>query len=262
MTSCELHFELAGRDSAPALLLGGSLGTTLRMWEPQVRALESQLRLVAFDHRGHGGSPGPPGPYEIADLGRDVLALLDRLGLERACYCGVSIGGMVGLWLGVNAAERVDRLVLISTSAHMDGAAFLQRAAAVRAAGTPEVVADAVVSRWFTPRWAAQHQDVAARYREMISATPAEGYAGCCEAVASFDLRGELSRMAAPTLVIAGSGDPATPPEHGRLIAQAVPDGRLVVVEQAAHLASVEQADAVTSLIAGHLEVIEADKER
>lgn len=261
MTGCELRFVRAGPETAPALLLGGSLGTTLSMWEPQVRALESRLSLVAFDHRGHGGSPVPPGPYEIADLGRDALALLDRLGLERACYCGLSIGGMVGLWLGVNAPERVDRLVLISTSAHMDGAPFLERAAAVRAAGTPAIVADAVISRWFTQRWRAQHTDVAARYREMIAATPAEGYAGCCEAVASFDLRGKLSAVAAPTLVIAGSEDPATPPEHARLIADAIPDARLAVVEHASHLANVEQAGAVTSLIAGHLEVIEESQE-
>lgn len=251
--ACQLHCEVAGADGGETLLLGGSLGTTLAMWEPQVQALRSRLRLVPFDHRGHGGSPVPPGPYDMADLGRDVLALLDRLGLERASYCGLSVGGMVGLWLGAHAPERIQRLVLISASAHMEGSAFLERASAVRAAGSAEVVADAVISRWFTPRFAAQHPEVTERYREMIARTPAEGYAACCEAVASFDARSELQRVAAPTLVICAVEDPSTPPEQGRAIADGIKGARLASVQDAAHLASVQQAEIVTRLIAEHL---------
>ena len=152
-----LHHEISGPDGAPALVMGGSLGTTLKMWDGQL-PLAERLRLVRFDHRGHGGSPVPAPPYEIADLGRDVLALMDALRIERASYCGTSIGGMAGMWLGANAPERIEKLVLICTSAHMPPAsAWRERAAAVLEAGSPEVVADAVVERWLTPDYAAEH---------------------------------------------------------------------------------------------------------
>ena len=153
-----LHHESAGDERAPALVLGCSLGTAAAMWEPQVAALAEHLRVIRYDHRGHGASPVPPGPYEIEDLGRDVLALLDRLGIERASVGGVSLGGMVAMWLGANAPDRVERLVLCCTSAHLPPAsAWAERAAAVREAGTTEVVADAVVARWLTPAFAAAH---------------------------------------------------------------------------------------------------------
>jgi 3-oxoadipate enol-lactonase len=255
VTSCELHHEVAGRDDAPALLLGGSLGTTLAMWDPQVEPLSERWRMIRFDHRGHGGSPVPRGPYAIDDLGRDVLALIDRLEIERASYCGLSIGGMVGMWLAANVPERIDRLVLICTSAHLPPASgYAERAAIVRAAGTPDVVADTVLERWFTPDYAEQHLDLVAHHRAMIAATPAEGYASCCEAIAALDLRPELPRIAAPTLVIAGADDSATPPVHAHIIADAIPAARLRVLDGAAHLASVQQADAVTRLIADHLD--------
>jgi 3-oxoadipate enol-lactonase len=256
MTAVALHHELSGPERAPALLLGGSLGTTLGMWEPQVPALSRQLRVAPFDHRGHGRSPVPPGPYEIADLGRDVLALLDRLGLERASYCGLSIGGMVGMWLAANAPERVERLVLICTAAHLPPAsAWIERAEAVRAAGTVAVVADAVVDRWLTPAFRAAHPDVRDRLRAMLAASPPDGYAACCEAIARMDLRDELPRIAAPTLVIAGADDAAAPPEHAHAIAAAIPDAHVEVLAPAAHLASVERAGEVNRLISEHLEV-------
>ena len=197
----------------------------------------------------------PPGPYEIADLGGDAIALLDRLGIERASYCGLSIGGMVGLWLGIHAPERIDRLVLSCTSAHMPPAsAWAERAAAVRAAGTPEVVADTVVGRWLTPGFAAAHPQARARLRAMLCATDAEGYAACCGAIERMDLRPDLERIAAPTLVISGAEDAATPPEHQRLIAQAITGARHEILSPAAHVAAVEQAAAVNDLILEHLE--------
>jgi 3-oxoadipate enol-lactonase len=227
----------------------------MAMWDPQWSALGRHARLVRFDHRGHGGSPVPPGPYEIADLGRDVLALLDRLGLELVSYCGLSIGGMVGQWLAVNAPERIERLVLICTAPYLPPAsAWTERAAAVRAAGSPKVVADAVIGRWFTAPFAERNAEVVARHRAMIAATPAEGYAACCEAIATFDLRSGLPGVTAATLVIAGAQDPSIPPEHGRAIAAAVPGARFELLDPAAHLASVERADEVTALIAEHLD--------
>jgi 3-oxoadipate enol-lactonase len=213
------------------------------------------LRIVRFDHRGHGRSPVPDGPYEIGDLGRDVIALLDRLGIEGGSYCGLSIGGMVGQWLAINAPERIERLILICTAAYLPEAASVygERAAAVRSAGTPEVVADAVIARWFTPSWATANPDIVARHRAMIAGTAAEGYAGCCEAIAAFDARAGLGAITAPTLVISGAEDPSIPAAHGRAIADAIPGARFELLDGAAHLASVERPAAVTALIAGHL---------
>lgn len=255
MSAVELHHETEGDPERPALLLGGSLGATLAMWDPQVEALSARLRVVRFDHRGHGASPVPPGPYAIDDLGRDVLALLDRLGIARASYCGLSLGGMVGMWLAAHAPERLERLVLICTAARVpQPSAYRERGTLVRRVGTPEAVADAVVARWFTHGFARRHPDVVARHRAMIVATPFEGYAGCCQAIAALDLRDALPTVGAPTLVIAGAEDEALPPEHGRAIAEAIPGARLHVLDPAAHLASVEQAATVTDLIARHLD--------
>jgi 3-oxoadipate enol-lactonase len=248
-----LHHEISGAGDAPVLLLGGSLGTTLEMWDGQL-PLAERLRLIRFDHRGHGRSPAPPAPYEIADLGRDVLSLMDALGIERASYCGVSIGGMAGMWLGANAPERIERLVLACTSAHLPPAsAWRERATAVLEAGSPDVVADAVVERWLTPDFAARHPDVRASLRTMLVATDAAAYAACCGAIERMDLRDQLRRIAAATLVISGSDDAATPREHPRLIAGAIPGARHEVVGPGAHLAAVQQPDAVNRLILEHL---------
>jgi 3-oxoadipate enol-lactonase len=250
----DLNCSASGPEDAPVLLLGGSLGTTLDMWDPQVPALSQTHRVIRFEHRGHGGSPVPSGPYTMDDLGADVLTMLDRLDLARVSYCGLSIGGMVGQWLAINAPERIERLVLLCTSAYLPPAeAWCERAAAVREAGSPEVVADAVVGRWFTPAYALSHGDIVARYRAMIAGIDAEGYAGCCEAIAAMDLRSGLPGISAPTLVVAGRQDPSIPPEHGEAIAAAIPGSRLEILDPGAHLASVERADAVTPLIAEHL---------
>jgi 3-oxoadipate enol-lactonase len=248
-----LFSESTGPEDAPVLLMGSSLGTSLHMWDSQL-ALAERLRIVRHDHRGHGRSPVPPGPYEIADLGRDVLELMDALEIERASYCGLSIGGMVGMWLGANAPERIERLVLICTSAHLPPAeGWAERAAKVRAAGTVEVVADAVVARWLTPAYAEEHPELVAELRAMLVATDPEGYAAACGAIERMDLRDQLGRIAAPTLVISGAGDEATPPEHQELIAASIPGARLETVDPAAHLAAVERPALVNELIAAHL---------
>ena len=254
MTGLLLNHRIDGPDAAPPLVLVGSLGTTLEMWGPQLE-LAGAHRLVALDQRGHGGSPVPAAPYSIADLGQDVLATLDHLGLGRVSYCGLSIGGMVGQWLAINAPQRLHRLVLICTGAHLPPRSnWLERAAAVREAGTPEVVAETVLGRWFTPPFAARRPDVIAGLRAMIANTPVEGYAGCCEAIADMDLRPGLPGVSAPTLVIAGAQDASIPPEHGRAIAEAIPGARCELLDPAAHLASVERAADVNQLIRDHLE--------
>lgn len=248
-----LHHEVSGPDGAPVLLMGGSLGTTLRMWDGQL-PLAEHLRLVRFDHRGHGASPVPAGPYEIEDLGRDVIELLDALGCERAHYCGLSLGGMVGMWLGANARERIDHLVLACTAAHMPPASrWEERIAAVRGAGSVEPIADAVVERWLTPGFAAAHPEVRASLRAMLADSPADGYASCCGAIERMDLRAELGTIGSPTLVISGGQDPSTPREQQELIAGAIRGARHEVVSPAAHLAAVERPDTVNRLILEHL---------
>lgn len=249
-----LYHQLAGPPNAPALLLGSSLGTSHAMWEPQIVALSKTRRVIAFDHRGHGGSPVPAGPYAMSDLGGDVIALMDELGLERASYVGISLGAMLGLWLAVHAPERIECLILIGGSAHVPpAAAWHERAATVREAGSTAVLAETVVERWFTPAYVREHPDVVERFRAMIAATPAEGYAGCCEAISGHDEREALPTITAPTLVMAGAEDPSIPPEHGRAIAAAVAGAHFQLIEPAAHLASVEQADAVIAAIADWL---------
>jgi 3-oxoadipate enol-lactonase len=218
-----------------------------------VPTLAKRHRVVSYDHRGHGESPVPPGPYTIAELGDDVLTLLDSLGVERASFCGLSLGGMVGMWLAAHAPERIHRLVLLCTSALLPREPWLERARLVRAEGT-SAVADAVVGRWFTPRFAARDPELVARMRAMIAATPAEGYAACCEAIAAMDLRDDLANIRAPTLVLSAANDPAIPPEHCAAIASAISGARLVVIPDAAHLPIVEQHELVTRHILEHLE--------
>lgn len=248
-----VHAQCDGPDGAPAVVLSGSLGSTLEMWDPQVGALVAGgFRVVRYDHRGHGRSPVPQGPATIADLGADVLGLLDRLGLQRVRFAGLSLGGMVGMWLAANTPERIDRLALLCTSPLLGPPEnWTDRAATVRTQGTG-AVAGAVVGRWFTPGHASAHPGEAERMRSMVAATPAEGYAACCEAIAGMDLRSDLGRITAPTLVVAGEHDPATPPDHAERIAAAVPGARRHVLDGGAHLANRECADEVNRLLTAH----------
>ena len=250
----EVFHVSEGAADAPSLVLLDSLGSDLSMWDPQVAPLARRFRVIRFDLRGHGRSPVPPGPYQIADLAGDVLALLDRLEVERANLCGLSLGGMIALWLGEHAPDRVDRLVLCCTSARLEPSeAWTARAATVRTQGMG-AVADPVVGRWFTPPYAARHPELVARMRAMIASQPADGYASCCEAIAAMDLRSALASVRAPTLLIAGAEDAAIPPEHSERIAAAIEGARVVIVPGAAHLANVEQPERVTAAILEHLD--------
>lgn len=255
MTDDRLHHVVTGPADAPVVLLGGSLGTTQAMWARQVAVLSRDYRVIAFDHRGHGASPVPPGPYAISDLGSDVVALLDSLGIERASYVGLSIGGMVGMWLAAHAPRRISRLAVLCTSAHLPPEdAWRDRAATVLEARSTAPIADAVLERWLTPAWAAAHPDELAALRRMLLGTPAGGYAACCAAIGAMDLRPELPAITAPTLVVTAAQDRSTPPIHGQRIAAAIAGAHHKALDPAAHLVSVEQADAVTALVADHLE--------
>ncbi len=252
MRGVEVHYELTGPSDSPVLVLAGPLGSTMQIWEPQVEALAERFRVLRYDHRGHGRSPVPDGPYVIADLAVDVLALLDRLEIERAAFCGLSLGGMVGICLGAYAPDRLSSLVLCSTSAHYDDPGpYLERAASLRWVGT-SAIAPEVVTGWFTPDWAAAHPEVVEQAIQMIAGTPDDGYAACCGAIASWDGRKLLGRILTPTLVIAGSQDQRTPvTPHAKTLAAGIYRAKLEVLD-AAHLAPIEQADRANRLIAKH----------
>jgi 3-oxoadipate enol-lactonase len=234
------HYVLEGPEHAPVLMLASSLGTTHEMWEPQAEALRGSYRVLRYDHRGHGRSPVPPGPYAIDELAGDALALLDELGIERVTFVGLSIGGAVAVTAALRAPERFERLVLASTAAHFPPPEqWAERAATVRAHGV-EAVADGALERWLTPEAPTEMRE---RLRAMLVATPPEGYAGCCEALAGYDARGRLGELRMPVQAIAGAEDPVAPPAALQAIVDAVPHGRLNVIDRARHIANVERAE-------------------
>jgi 3-oxoadipate enol-lactonase len=253
-----LHHLVDGPADAPPLLLANSLGSTLAMWEPNLPALTERFRVIRFDLRGHGATPATPGPYSMGELGSDLVRLLDGLNVQRAHVAGVSLGAMMAIWMAANAGGRVDRLVLCSTSARLGPPEnWAARADRVLAGDLPQVAVE-VVTRWFTPGYAERNPDVVARMRSDFAACDPVGYAGCCRAIETMDLCDDLTRITAPTLVVVGRNDPATPPDHAERIAAGIADSRLVVVEGAAHLATWEQAKTCTELIIGHLEGVAA----
>jgi 3-oxoadipate enol-lactonase len=252
-----IHYRSEGEPGAPALLLSHSLGTDLSMWEAQVPALSRGRRLIRYDTRGHGGSEAGPGPCSIEELGRDVLFLLDALGVARAAFCGLSMGGMIGLWLGLHAPERVERLVLCNTGARIGTPALWEaRIEAVRRGGMASV-AEGVLARWLTPAFAASRPAEVERLRRVLLSTPPEGYAACCAAIRDCDLREAIRAIRVPALVIAGSLDQATPPADGRLLAERIPGARYAEIE-AAHLSSVEAAGPFARAVRTFLEGEEA----
>ncbi|EOM76943.1 3-oxoadipate enol-lactonase [Rhodococcus rhodnii] len=251
-----LHHETHGDPAAPPIVLLGSLGSNAHMWDPQISALSSRAHVIAVDHRGHGGSPAPAGPYTVSDLGGDMLATLDTLGLDEVHVVGLSLGGAVGQWLAAHHPLRVRALTLLCTSARFTPAQpWLDRAATVRGGGIA-TVANSVVERWFTPELAQRDSQLVAHHVDMVRGTNDEGYAACCEALARWDGRADLSRIVAPTLVIAAEQDGATPVPELRAIADGIAGAELHILSPGAHLASVEQAGAVTQLIERHIAAV------
>jgi len=245
---CRIHVEVEGPERAPVLVLSNSLATTLHMWDPQVSPITEHFRLVRYDPRGHGRSDVPAGPYTMQRLGRDVLAVLDNLRINRVSWCGLSMGGMVGQWLGANAPERIERLVLTNTSSYFaDKADRDSRLMLVREKGIA-AFAKANMERWFTKSFRERSPQTVARIQEMFAATPLEGYIACAQAVRDMDHRELLSKIRVPTLVIGGKHDPATPLEASEYIKSRIPGATLTVLD-AAHLSNVEAPEAYTNAV-------------
>ncbi|TAK47923.1 MAG: 3-oxoadipate enol-lactonase [Xanthobacteraceae bacterium] len=249
---CMIHVTVEGHDGGPTLMLSNSLGATLQAWEPQMAALTRQFRVVRYDRRGHGKSDVPPGPYSIGRLGRDALAVMDQLNLSRVHFCGMSMGGMIGQWLGAHAPERIDRLILSNTASYFpDPAVWNERIDAVREGRLGEI-ADRIMLNWFTADFRAREPALVARVRDMVASTPPQGYIGCCEAIRDMDHRDLLAQIIPPTLVIAGRHDPSTPLETAEFMRKHIPQASLTIID-AAHLSNIEQPYAFTEIVTGFL---------
>lgn len=254
LPSHRLHYRIDGAAGAgPWLTFCNSLGTDLGMWDAQVAGLSDRFRILRYDRRGHGASAAPPPPYSLADLGDDVIALWDALGIARTHFCGLSIGGLVGQWLGIHAPSRLDHLAVCATAARIGTPeSWNARIADVRANGLAALV-PATAERWFTPGFRASRPQTVAQILDSFAATSADGYTGCCAALAGADLRAEIAAITAPLLAVSGQDDPVCPPADLQAIADAVPSGRHVALP-GRHILNVESADSFNALLAQFLD--------
>ncbi|HRJ70224.1 MAG TPA: 3-oxoadipate enol-lactonase [Beijerinckiaceae bacterium] len=237
------HYRLDGPENAPVLMLSNSLGTDLGMWDQQVEAWSKTYRVLRYDSRGHGRSVVSDGPYSIARLGQDALAIMMELGVKKTHWCGLSKGGMVGQWLLTHAPERIGRAVLANTACVMGPPGLWNdRIRTVMSRGMGPV-ADALADRWFTRKFQAAHPKTVAKFVETMRAQNPKGYAGCCAAIRDMDQSETIRSVRNPVLVIAGSADPATPPARAQAIAERIKGAKLVTLD-AAHLSNVEQPQA------------------
>jgi 3-oxoadipate enol-lactonase len=249
---CRLHVTIEGRDGGPTLMLSNSLGTTMNMWEPQMSALTKVFRVIRYDRRGHGKSDIGTTPYSMERFGRDVLAILDDLNIEKTHWCGLSMGGMVGQWLGANAPQRFDRMILANTSSYYPDPTNWDNRIKALSEGGFAAIADGVMTAWFTADFREREPQTVANMKAMLTATPVQGYLACCEALRTLDQRAMLPRIANPTLVIAGRQDPATPLAAGEFIRSQIPGASLTILD-AAHISNVEQPYAFTDAVVGFL---------
>jgi 3-oxoadipate enol-lactonase len=237
-----LHVEAADDNGKPPLLFSNSLGTNLHMWDAQMEAFGDAFRVIRYDSRGHGRSDAPAGAYAIERLGRDALAILDALSIERTYYCGLSKGGMVGQWLGANAPDRVERMALCNTAAYIPNPDLWNERIEVATNKGMATLHDGIIERWFSEDFRNGNPAEVERVGAMVLSTPGVGYAACCAAIRDMDQREAIKAITVPTLVVAGEKDPATPPERGREIHNLIAGSELVLLD-AAHLSNIEQTD-------------------
>jgi 3-oxoadipate enol-lactonase len=252
---CTYNCEVVGPEKAPAVVLSHSLATDLRMWQPQIDALGELYRLVLFDSLGHGGTDAPSGPYTLDGMARDVVGLLDALAIARAHFVGLSMGGMIGQILALNAPGRLLSLALCDTTSRVSpeaGPAWDERISIALSRGMEPLV-EPTIARWFTPPFRERHPETVQKIAAMIRATSPIGYAGCCHAVAALNLTGRIKAIRVPTLVLVGADDPGTPVAASEAIHAEIAGSRLDVIPSAAHLSNIEQAETFTRLLARHL---------
>ena len=248
VSNSRIYYEMQGPSSAPVLVLSNSLGTNLGLWNPQVSEFAQEYRVLRYDMRGHGQSEVSPAPYSIPQLAQDVLALLDALNISAVHFCGLSIGGAIGMALALRAPQRLQKVILCNTAAKIGTSeSWNARIAAVRKGGMPAIV-DPVLERWFTPGFRQRVPAAIAATRSMLLNTPPEGYIGCCEALRDMDLRDAIAQIRVPTLVIAGTCDAATTPAEADFIMKAIA-GAEYVEFPAAHLSNVEAAGQFTARV-------------
>jgi 3-oxoadipate enol-lactonase len=245
---CSIHYRFEGEEGRPVVVLSNSLGARLEMWEPQVASLVERYRVLLYDNRGHGQSDVPPGPYTLERIATDARELMAELDLGPVLWCGISLGGMVGMWLGANAPHTLERAVFANTSVLVGPPEMWNQRIQVIETQGMEALAKVGVQRWLTPAFAAAHPDINARLTRMIAETPAKGYIATATAIRDMDLRDSLPRITTPVLVIAGSYDPATLPAMGEQIASSIVGARFALLE-AAHLSNVEQPEEFNRLV-------------
>ncbi len=247
-----IDYELTGSPGLPVLLFSNSLGANLSIWDLQVTALDSHFQILRYDTRGHSHSPGAR-PLSIVDLGRDVLGLLDILHIERVSFCGLSMGGSIGQWLGINAPSRLNKLILANTAAKIgNNETWNSRITTALQEGLGPII-PGTVERWFSAGFRQQRPDVIKRIRAILQKTNAKAYAACCGAIRDADFRSSISSISLPTLVIAGSLDPVTTPEDGRFLASSICGAQYIELE-AAHLSNVEAAETFNAALLAFLE--------
>ncbi|MGY3589801.1 3-oxoadipate enol-lactonase [Bradyrhizobium sp. USDA 4341] len=250
---CRIAYRIDGSDDRPVLALSNSIATNLHMWDRSVPALGRSFRLLRYDTRGHGGSDAPVGAYSMDRLGRDVVELLDALGIDRAHFLGLSLGGFIGQWLSIFAPERIDRLILSNTASYLASELpFDDQIRAVLAASNVDGIAEGFMRNWFPATMLAAPNEIVDEFRGMVLTTPPRGLAGCYAALRDVDLRRVVSLIAAPTLVIGGDSDTVTRANHSEAIAATIPDARLVLLP-GVHILNVEQADRFNSEVANFL---------
>lgn len=238
---CPINYEVEGPQNAPVLILSNSIGTTLHMWDDQVPMFTKQFRLVRYDRRGHGKSGAPKGPYTIEMLARDALTVADAVGAKKFNWCGLSLGGMVGQWLGANVPDRLNKLVISNTNFfYPDKQPWDDRINLVTEKGM-EALATPMMERWLTPETRAKAPEKVARVRAMFVATPVDGFVGCCFAIRAMDFRQSNTRISVPTLVMVGAKDVATLPAFGEEMIKQIKGSKLATIPDAAHIANVEQ---------------------
>jgi len=249
---CPIYFEVEGAQDKPVLMFCNSLGTTLHMWDGQMPAVTQHFRVLRYDRRGHGKSGAPAGPYNMEMLGRDALAVLDAAKVDKTNWCGLSMGGMVGIWLGANAPQRVNKLILSNTSAYFENKQIWNdRIKTVQEKGLQAIVGG-TLERWFTKGFRAREPQKVKAIADMFLATKLEGYIGCGQAVRDMDHREVIKSIRAPTMVIAGKQDAGTTPEMGEYVHKNI-RGSSITLFDAAHIANIECGDAYTETVLGFL---------